>query len=76
MKTSMDRELNELGARLIRMGALCETAIAGAASCLQNREKEKTVSKKSKSRSLSWKQNKKNFQKLCLYLKTLLILQN
>ena len=40
MKTSMDRELNELGARLIRMGALCETAIAGAASCLQNREKE------------------------------------
>ena len=41
-----------------------------------NREKKKIVLKKSKSRSQSWKRNKKNFQKLCLYLKMLLILRN
>ncbi len=40
-----------------------------------NREKENRL-KKSKSRSQSWKRNKKNFQKLCLYLKMLLILRN
>lgn len=39
-------------------------------------EKKENRLKKSKSRSQSWKRNKKNFQKLCLYLKMLLILRN
>ena len=66
MRKTFDQQLEQLGAELTHMGALCETAIASAAQALENRDTE--LAKRAIHADQEIDQAERDIERLCLKL--------
>ena len=66
MRKTFDQQLEQLGAELTRMGALCETAIASAAQALKNRDTE--LARRAIQADQEIDQAERDIERLCLKL--------
>ena len=66
MRKTFDQQLEQLGAELTHMGALCETAIASAAQALKNRDTE--LAKRAIHADQEIDQAERDIERLCLKL--------
>ncbi len=66
MRKTFDQQLEQLGAELTRMGALCETAIASAVQALKDRDKE--LAERAINADQEIDQAERDIERLCLKL--------
>lgn len=66
MRKTFDQQLEQLGAELTRMGALCETAIASAAQALKNSDVE--LARQAIAADAEIDQAERDIERLCLKL--------
>ena len=66
MRNRFDEQLEQLHVEIIKMGALCETAISAAAQCLQKEEKE--LQRQVFSTDAEIDEKEKEIESLCLRL--------
>ena len=66
MRKTFDQQLQQLGAELTHMGALCETAIASAAMALKNGDKD--LARRAIAADTEIDQAEKDIERLCLKL--------